>query len=105
MLEVRFVKRGPNGGTGRSMHIILEYTVYVLLVLTVATLLFASCVALIMIHAGAMHLRRIVRTVRLPLLFGRRNPETLKMREAPWSAAARRRLLIAPADVFWEKNS
>ncbi len=54
-----------------SMHIILEYTVCVALVLIVAALLFASCVALITIHAGAMHLGRFLRTLRLPYLFRR----------------------------------
>lgn len=53
------------------MHTILEYTVYVAMVLIVAALLFASSVALIIIHAGAVHLGRIVRTLRLPFLFSR----------------------------------
>ena len=51
------------------MHILLEYTVYVAMVLIVAALLFASCVALIMIHAGAVHLGQTVRTLRLAAFF------------------------------------
>jgi hypothetical protein len=54
-----------------SMHIVLEYTVCVALVLIVAALLFAACVALIMIHAGAVHLGRFLRTLQVPYLFRR----------------------------------
>ncbi len=55
------------------MHIVLEYSIYVALIFVVATLLFASCAAFLMVRAGAMELARVARRLRLLSFPRRRN--------------------------------
>jgi len=59
-------------------YIFFEFASCALLVLVVATNLFASCVAFLMIHTVALQLGRVVRTLRLPSPRKREHRESIR---------------------------